>query len=148
MVNTLMSTFWECQVDRSFKSSKLLKIFSKDAERGLCVYLYINIAWLKSTRLLIFRILYLRKRGSLWDVAFELSINRNCSFLYVSCIHLFILYQSIHVSCIHYASSINLFMHHVFIYSSSINLFMYHVFIYASSIIFFYSSSINLFILY
>ena len=43
-------------------------MFSKYAGRSFCVYLYINIAWLKSTRSLIFRILYLRKRGSLWDI--------------------------------------------------------------------------------
>ena len=40
-------------------------LFSKDAGRILCVYFYINIALLKSTRSLIFRILSLRKRGSL-----------------------------------------------------------------------------------
>ena len=40
MVNTVMSTFWECLS----KVPSFLKIFSKDAGRSLYVYLYINIA--------------------------------------------------------------------------------------------------------
>ena len=63
-------------VKRSFKVSKLLKMFSKDVGSSLFVYFYINIASLKSSRSLIFIIFIIKEdHYETWLLSYQLTLS-------------------------------------------------------------------------
>ena len=82
MVNTVRAHFENVKliVNRSFKGSKLFKnIFKRCRKKFMCIFIH-KYSLVKVYQIIIFRILYLRKRGSLWNVAFKLSINHIARF--------------------------------------------------------------------